>query len=560
MPVNHFKFINAPEPKESTTTRTREKAGSNPTLHGPLLPTLSTLLRYSTFLQRFLWRLNQFDKIKDLPELEGYNARWDPTVIPVAATDEDEPLALIDLPKPRNRRNEITYYSAADYHDAYLSGALTPLDVAEYLLPLITRRGDEVSKYAVAYLDVQPDIVRAAARASTERYRARKPLSVLDGVPIAVKDEVNLKGHTRTLGSKVDLKDKKDATDWCVQKWEDAGAVIIGKTNMHELGLDTSNNNPLWGTPLNPHNEGYYTGGSSGGSGCTVAQGICPIALGVDGGGSVRIPSAFCGLYGLKPSMNRVSTYPAEHGPNSVAVCGPMAAHIDDVALAYRIMAQPCPEDPVNGMFPHTTTHKAINAAESGKRYIGIDREWVALSDPEVLEMFNSAIEYYTKNHEYEVVDIKIPLQSENEKAFSLTILAEVMTAVKPEELIKLQHSNQILLNVSGTHATAKDLISANRLRERAMRHMAWLWKRYPGLLILTPTTPCAGWKIRKPSDITDGHGFANVDITLQTMEYTAFGNWVGAPAITCPMGYTAEEVPMGIMVCFHTPVVLVSH
>ena len=174
-------------------------------------------------------------------------------MIPISATndinnDSNKPLALLELPKPRTRKSDTAYYTISDFHDAYVEGSLTPLDVAEYLLPLITRekggKAANVGTYAVAYLDVQFEIVRAAARASTERFRAGKPLSVLDGVPVAVKDEVNLKGHSKSLGSALDYTDQRNITDWCVAKWEEAGAIILGKTNMHEMGLDTTNNNP----------------------------------------------------------------------------------------------------------------------------------------------------------------------------------------------------------------------------------------------------------------------------------------------------------------------------
>lgn len=538
-------------PRESVTTRQRGPDAHNPILRGIVLAVAARLVAALTFVQLFFWRLNKFDQLKYLPEVEGYSVRSDPTVIPVSH-DEEETLSLKELPKPRGRKNPSQHYTSADYHEAYLSGDLTPLDVVEYLLPLIKRDGKQTNKYSVAYLDVQPEIVRAAARASTERYRAGNPLSALDGVPIAVKDEVNLAGHSRSLGSKIDFSAKRNVTDWCVQKWEEAGAVIVGKTNMHEVGMDTTTNNPTWGTPLNPHNEAYYTGGSSGGSGCTAAQGICPIALGVDGGGSIRIPSALCGLYGLKTGQNRVSVYPAEHGANTVAVCGPMSPSIDDIAIAYRIMAQPCPEDSINSMFPHTLTKSAIEFKETSKRYLGIDRGWVAKSDSEVVTMFNNAVKYYTETQGYEVVDISIPLQNENMMAFSLTIMAEAMTDITPKNVKNLSYPNQILMHVSATHGTAQDLMAANRLRARAMEHLAWLWQQYPDMIILTPTTPMAGSKIKKPSDITDGYGVSDSDMSLKSMEYTCFGNWVGAPALTCPMGYAEGNVPVGIMVCTH--------
>jgi Asp-tRNA(Asn)/Glu-tRNA(Gln) amidotransferase A subunit family amidase len=122
--------------------------------------------------------------------------------------------------------------------------------------------------------------VQKAAEASTARYGAGKPLGVLDGVPIAVKDEVDVEGYKKCYGSKKDFTTKFDQTSWCVAKWEEQGAVLVGKTNMHEIGMDTTNLNTTYGTPLNPYNDHYYTGGSSGGSGYAVGAGLVPFALG----------------------------------------------------------------------------------------------------------------------------------------------------------------------------------------------------------------------------------------------------------------------------------------
>jgi Asp-tRNA(Asn)/Glu-tRNA(Gln) amidotransferase A subunit family amidase len=113
-----------------------------------------------------------------------------------------------------------------------MSGKLTPTAVIEALLPLISPSG----KHAVAFLESKAEIVRAAAAASTERYALGKSLSMLDGVPLAVKDEADLQGYARTLGSKVDFTNKENKTAWCVRMWEEAGGVVLGKTNMHEVG------------------------------------------------------------------------------------------------------------------------------------------------------------------------------------------------------------------------------------------------------------------------------------------------------------------------------------
>lgn len=205
------------------------------------------------------------------------------------------------------------FHSAIDYHEAYKAGKLTPLAVVEALLPLVRRDVKNATKHSVAFLSTKADIVRKAAEESTQRYKAGEPLSPLDGVPMAVKDEVDLTGYPKCLASKLDFTNKNDVTSYCVQKWLDAGAICLGKTTMHELGMDTTNNNPVFGTPRNPNNEHYYCGGSSGGSAYSVAAGIFPFTMGNDGGGSIRIPSAYCGLYGLKPSHGRVSVRPGSN-------------------------------------------------------------------------------------------------------------------------------------------------------------------------------------------------------------------------------------------------------
>ena len=125
------------------------------------------------------------------------------------------------------------YYSVAQYQSAYKKGELTPTAVARALLKLIAGNPE----HQVAFLTLKKTRVLAAAEASTQRWQAGRPLSVLDGIPIAVKDEVDLDGYEKSLGSSLDFTRPGGGTSWCVKKWEEAGAVIFGKTNMHEMGL-----------------------------------------------------------------------------------------------------------------------------------------------------------------------------------------------------------------------------------------------------------------------------------------------------------------------------------
>ena len=183
-----------------------------------------------------MWGNAGFDQLRTVKELDDFEVRYDPTVIPVtreAVTDLD----LTKLNYLVEQRAEQTlsnrHRSIAHYHAEYKTGSLTPTAVAKTLLKLI--KGTPAHK--VAFLTIKDTQVLAAAEASTRRWQAGKALSVLDGIPVAIKDEVDLDGYEKSLGSSQDYTRPEGGTSWCVRKWEEAGAIIIGKLNMHELGL-----------------------------------------------------------------------------------------------------------------------------------------------------------------------------------------------------------------------------------------------------------------------------------------------------------------------------------
>lgn len=161
----------------------------------------------------------------------------------MAQSPTSQNASLAELPTPRLRPSSNSshgYYTAADYNSLYKAGRLTPIDVANTLLPLIRRDSSSAGPHSVAFLESQVDLVKRAAEASAARYASGTPLSSLDGVPIAVKDEAEMKGYKRTLGSRVDFTNPAGETAWCVKMLEEAGAMVIGKTNMHEMGLGGS--------------------------------------------------------------------------------------------------------------------------------------------------------------------------------------------------------------------------------------------------------------------------------------------------------------------------------
>ncbi|PGH11975.1 hypothetical protein AJ79_04562 [Helicocarpus griseus UAMH5409] len=542
----HRRFYNYPVAREGPNIPYKYAPTSNPVLRGRLLEIGASLLTYSGFLQGLLWRNAGFDILRNIPSLDDYGPRYDPTVTPIP---DPTTATQSSLPSPAQRREDGGYYTSADYHALYLLGELTPTAVVEALLPLIRRDAKPAGEHSIAFLESKIDIIRAAAAASTERYKNGKPLGPLDGVPVAVKDEADLAGYKRTLGSRLDFTAKTNQTSWCVKKWEEAGAVVIGKTTMHELGLDTTNNNPITGTPRNPHNKDYYTGGSSGGSGYVVGAGLVPIALGADGGGSIRVPSNFCGIYGIKTSHGRVSGAPTVGIASTTGVLGPMTSNLDDLALSYRIMASPDPNCMTSASFPDPlTTIPSSSTLSSRPKIIGICRDWINRADPAVLTLFNKAIDYYRTSQNYAVVDITIPLLPEGQKAHALTILAEISSSLSPSQISKLSAPNKVLVSLGGTQASAQDFLAAQKLRNLLMSHLAFLFQKYPGLVIATPTTPMPGWKIAK-GEADLANGVSDADASLRSMEYVYLANFTGCPAISRPMGLIdGPEVPVGLM------------
>ncbi|KAL8643643.1 MAG: hypothetical protein Q9226_008219, partial [Calogaya cf. arnoldii] len=446
---------------------------NNPVLRGLPLAIVASIATKLSFIGSFLWSNTGFGTLRDIRELDDYEPRYDPTVIKLSrssdskAHEEASSTVGVEYQEASNR-----HYSAVYYTSAYKAGKFTPTQVVTGLLDQISGK----KRHSVAFLQIIPEKVLAAAEASTARYKSGQPLSPLDGVPVAVKDEADLDGYEKSLGSSIDYTRKNGGTTWCAQKLDDAGAIIIGKSNMHELGLDTTSNNPIKGTPLNPHNPSYYTGGSSGGSAYAVSSGLVPIAHGADGGGSIRIPAAYCGLYGLKPTHGRVSLFPTNNLATSNGVMGPIASNMTDLELAYRILATPDPSNPISSLFSPPSTSPS---SRKRPKIIGICNPWFSTSDPSVLAACNLALDHYTSLG-YETISISLPYLHEAQLAHALTILTEISTPnTTPSILSSLNPANKILLSV-GALTPANDFLRAQKLRAVLMSHLAFLWKEYP--------------------------------------------------------------------------------
>lgn len=312
-------------------------------------------------------------------------------------------------------------------------------------------------------------------------------------------------------------------------------------TRVNEVETDTTNNNPNWGTPLNPYNNSYYTGGSSGGGAYSVASGLVPFVIGSDGGGSIRIPANYCGLYGLKTSHGRVSPAPLTTLDKSVAVLGPLASNMADLEVSFRILAQP---DPAHFSSARFSPPKPLRGPRS--KTLGICKPWFDRADPVVQEACHAALQYFTSQLGYEMIDISLPLLNEGQIAHAMTILAE--TAADLKSLAGFTPANRILMKVS-QQTPAADFVLAQKLRNLHMQHLSHLFQQHPDLIIVTPTTPNAGWPI---GDGELSYGMSDGNMQLRNMEYVWLANFTGVPCIQFPVGYTdgvkgRGKVPIGL-------------
>ena len=304
---------------------------------------------------------------------------------------------------------------------------------------------------------------------------------------------------------------------------------------------DTSGNSNVHGTPRNPFNSQYYTGGSSGGCAYAISTGLIPIALGGDGGGSIRVPAAFCSTFGLKPSHARLSHKPGLNHANTSGVNAPMAADIISLTAFYRVIGAPDPACSAASLFPNLTPlafpPPLGNQFGNGKP-LGISEAWLARATPAIKNHCRSLLQRLVSTYNYSLVSIKIPFISEGQSAHSMIVLSDAATAITSTR--NLTASNKILVAL-GSVTPSTDYVLAQKLRQLLMQHLAYLWKQHPGMIIVTPTTPCAGWRIGRPKVDLKG-GMSDGDTTQSTMEYAWMANFLGVPALSVPAGFVGAE------------------
>ena len=236
---------------------------------------------------------------------------------------------------------DIAFLSATELLELYRTKELSPLEVMVETL----RRLERYEAAVNAFVLYDPDSAIAEARASEARWQKREPKGLLDGIPVAIKDTQLTRGWPRRVGSKtIDPNQNWTEDAPSTARLRTQGAVFFGKTTTPEFGWKPVTDSPLTGITRNPWNLERTPGGSSGGSAAAVLMGVCPLAVGTDAGGSIRIPASFCGVFGLKPTFGKVAVYPPS-AFGDVSHAGPMSRSVGDAALMFDAMKGPDPRD-----------------------------------------------------------------------------------------------------------------------------------------------------------------------------------------------------------------------
>jgi Asp-tRNA(Asn)/Glu-tRNA(Gln) amidotransferase A subunit family amidase len=430
--------------------------------------------------------------------------------------------------------------TVAHFARDYSEGKADPVTVQRKLNAHIERldSGDNRMGFFIAR---KPDEVLRAAEESAQRLAKKAPLSVLDGVPVVIKDEMDWAGYPTTLGTKF-LNEVAKTDSTVVARLKAAGAIIVGKANMNEIGINPIGLNPHHGAARNPWNRGHITGGSSSASASVVAAGICPISIGCDGGGSIRIPAGLCGIVGLKATFGRIPETGIPPLCFNVGHVGPMGKTVADVAALYAILAGKDDHDVMGFGQPNVNVDnfdvKTINSLR-----IGVCWPYFEDADPQVVAACKKAIDAL-KAQGATVVEIGAPNLNTILWSHATIILSEMATTMLPHTT---EDTKRFALDSRTNLALGRNLKSTDLVH--AMRHRHQLTREYLQLMktvdvIVTPTTAITAPPIPE-STLPDGE--SNLPVVDALMRYIRVANLTGFPGIAVPCGFDSNGLPISV-------------
>jgi aspartyl-tRNA(Asn)/glutamyl-tRNA(Gln) amidotransferase subunit A len=435
--------------------------------------------------------------------------------------------------------NEPHEMTASELSSLFAARDLSPVEVTEGCIARIEALDAEINSFC----HMDQEAARAMAEASEARWLAGEPLSTLDGVPVAVKDLLITKGWPTLRGSRtVDANQAWDADAPTVARLREAGAVLIGKTTTPEFGWKGTTDSPLTGVTRNPWNRNKTPGGSSGGTSAAIAARFCPIGLGTDGGGSIRIPASFSGIYGLKPSFGRVPAFPLSPF-GTLAHVGPMSRTALDSAMLMNVIARPDARDWYSLPYYPTDYAAEIEAPLVGKRIAFSPRMGFAQRVlPEIETLVAAAAKRFERlGAHVELVD---PPGGDPGPTFRTLWWsgAGALLGDYPREKKALLDPGLRQMAEEGVAISKKDYLAASMARGAYGSAMRVFMEKYD--FLLTPTLATTAFDVGRLSPLDDdGNAW---------MAWTPFSvpfNLTQQPAASVPCGFSKDGLPVGLQI-----------
>ena len=440
---------------------------------------------------------------------------------------------------------ELAFAPATELLELIANKKVSPVELTELFYSRIDRLDSQLN----SYLLLTRDEAMKTARAAEEAVMRGDELGPLHGLPISIKDTHMTKGIRTTMGSVV-FKDRIPERDSAiVERVRAAGAVMLGKTNAPEFGLVGTCENNLGDHGRNPWNTDRVPGGSSGGAAAAIAACLCPLATGGDGGGSIRIPSSFCGIYGIKPTQGRVSGYSGQDDPPAPSLYGqggPMSRTVRDSALLLQVLAGHDSRDPVSLRETPPDFVAAVDDEVRGLR-IGWSPDFgFAAVDPEVLEVTSKAA-WAFEELGCHVEDSGLVMDSPYDAYGPLYEVAAYSSYHRYLE----SHGDHLMYYTkdfieAGSKVTAAGYARALGLIDRLKAQMADLFEKYD--LLLSPTLVLSSLPVGEfPDEIAGKPVYPHRYFSFHPFTYPI--NAIGHAAASIPAGFSSDGMPIGLQI-----------
>ena len=438
----------------------------------------------------------------------------------------------------------LEFATIAQLHTLLAKKKLSPVELTKLYLSRI----EQLDARLNAFRTVTPERALADARAAEGELLRGRRRGPLHGIPIALKDNIWTRGIRTTAGSAIlsDFVPDEDAT--VVRRLRRAGAVLLGKTNLHEFAYGITSENPHFGATHNPWLTSRISGGSSGGSAAATAAGLCVASIGSDTGGSIRIPAALCGIVGLKPTFGRVSVHGVFPLAPSFDHVGPLARSTTDAALLLAVIAGRDPRDPTSVARDCGDLIRLAARRKNKPKKLRLGRPkeyfWTQL-DPEIRRLTEAALLFLVEQGAA-VEEISLPTVEHTFEPSNTITLVEARKVHEsagyfPARASEYGDDVQHRLELGGT-VRAVDYLTAQEALQRSRAEFEAALSKVDA--IVTPTTPIAAPVVGAECVLETG---VEESARSALIRLNRPGNFTGLPAISVPCGFTSGGLPVGL-------------